>query len=44
LLCDFFEAVERACDQEGVLFEFDAEDVEIDIEAEDDDDEAQITE
>jgi hypothetical protein len=44
LLCDFFEAVERACNQEGVLFEFDAEDVELDIETEEDDDEAKITE
>jgi hypothetical protein len=43
LLCDFFEAVERACNQEGVPFEFDAEEVELEIEAEDDD-EAKITE
>lgn len=41
LLCDFFEAVKRACEQEGDLFEFDAEDVEIEAE---DDDEAKITE
>jgi hypothetical protein len=43
LLCDFFDAVKRACEQEGVLFEFDAGDVELEIEAEDDDD-AEITE
>ncbi len=44
LLCDFFDAVERACNQESVPFEFDAEDVELDIEAEEDDDEAKIAE
>ena len=44
LLCDFFDVVERACNQEGMLFEFDAEDVELDIEAEEDDDEAKIAE
>ena len=43
LLCDFFEAVRRACEQEGELFEFNAEDVELEIEAEDDD-EAKIIE
>ncbi len=35
LICDFFEAVEMACRTEGVPFEFDAEDVE--LEPEDDD-------
>lgn len=29
LICDFFDAVERACKQEGVPFEFSAEDVEL---------------
>jgi hypothetical protein len=43
LLCDFFKAVERACEQEGVPFEFDAEAVELEIETEDDD-EANIPE
>ena len=37
LICDFFAAVEQACDHEGVAFEFEAEDVE--LEPEDDDDE-----
>ena len=32
LLCDFFAAVERACESEGVAFEFDAEDVELEME------------
>lgn len=35
LVCDFFAAVEMACRQEGVPFEFEAEDVE--LEPEDDD-------
>lgn len=29
VICDFFEAVEMACRQESVLFEFEAEDVEL---------------
>lgn len=37
LLCDFFKAVEWACEQEGVPFEFDAEAIELEIETEDDD-------
>ena len=28
LICDFFDAVERACRQEGVAFEFVGEDIE----------------
>lgn len=44
LLGDFFGAVQRACELEGELFEFDAEAVELEIEAEEDDDEANITE
>ena len=34
LICDFFDAVERACRREGVPFEFEAEDVELDQEDE----------
>ena len=30
LICDFFDAVERACRQEGVAFEFETEDLELD--------------
>ena len=36
LICDFFAAIEQACQQEGVAFEFEAE--EVDLEMEDDDD------
>jgi hypothetical protein len=36
LICDFFAAVERACIQEGVAFEFETEDVELDLEDDDD--------
>jgi Family of unknown function (DUF6516) len=43
LICDFFEAVENACKQEGLAFEFDTEEVELETEMEDDDD-AKITE
>lgn len=32
LICDFFDVVERACRDEGVHFEFDAEDVELEPE------------
>ena len=35
LICDFFAAVEMACRQEGVPFEFEAEDVEREPEDED---------
>jgi hypothetical protein len=42
LICDFFAAVEQACKQEGVPFEFDTDEVE--LEAEEDDDGTQITE
>ena len=35
LICDFFTAVEMACGQEGVPFEFEAKDIE--LEPEDDD-------
>lgn len=38
LICDFFAAVERACEMEGVAFEFDAEAVELIDEPEDEDD------
>jgi hypothetical protein len=37
LICDFFAAVEQACRQEGVAFDFFDEDIEL----EDDDDEAE---
>lgn len=36
LICDFFAAVERACRQEGVKFEFDATEVELELEDEND--------
>lgn len=35
LICDFFTAVENACKQVGVAFEFDTEDVELDEETDD---------
>lgn len=40
LLCDFFTAIERVCQQEGIPFEFEASEVE--LEAEDDDDGTQV--
>jgi YD repeat-containing protein len=40
LICDFFAAVERACRQEGVPFEFAAEDVELGREEDDGADES----
>ena len=45
LIVDFFDAVERACKLEGMEFEIDHDEVELDtqIEAEDDDD-AKVTE
>jgi hypothetical protein len=43
LICDFFEAVENACKQEGLAFEFNTEEVELETEMEDYDD-AKITE
>ncbi len=36
LICDFFDAVEMACRQEGVPFEFGAEDAELELEDDDD--------
>ena len=36
LICDFFAAVEQACRQEGVKFEFDATKVELELEDEND--------
>lgn len=42
LICDFFAAVEDACRQEDVPFEFEADEVE--LEAEEDDDGTQVTE
>lgn len=36
LICDFFAAVEQACAQERVPFEFEAEEVELEIEEDDD--------
>jgi len=36
LICDFFAAIERACAEEGVAFEFEADEIELEI-AEDDD-------
>jgi hypothetical protein len=41
LVCDFFVAVEQACRQEGVPFEFAAEEVELEME---DDDDADVPE
>jgi len=41
LICDFFAAVEQACKQEDVPFEFEADEVE--LEAEEDDDGTQVT-
>ena len=38
LIGDFFDAVEQACRQEGVAFEFDAEEIELEDETEDDED------
>ena len=38
LICDFFDAVERACRQEGMTFEFDTTEVELQVEDEDDTD------
>ena len=43
LICDFFAAVERACETEGVPFEFDAEEVELE-ELEEYDDDPQVAE
>lgn len=40
LICDFFAAVERACQHEGAAFEFAAEEVE--LEMEDDDNDTQV--
>ena len=42
LICDFFAAIEQACTEEGVPFEFEAD--EIDLEVEEDDDDTQIAE
>jgi hypothetical protein len=42
LLVDFFDAVEQACKQSDVAFEFDPDEVEVEAE-EDDDDGTQIT-
>lgn len=39
LICNFFDAVEKACRQEGVPFEFDAEEIELDPEDDDGTDE-----
>ena len=36
LLCDFFDEVERACKSEGVTFEFDTDEVELEEEGDDD--------
>lgn len=41
LICDFFAAVEQACKQEEVPFEFEADEVE--FEAEEDDDDTQVS-
>jgi hypothetical protein len=43
LICDFFAAVERACETEGIPFEFDAEEVELE-ELEEYDDGPQVAE
>jgi hypothetical protein len=37
LICDFFAAVEQACRQEGIPFEFEADDIEVRVEEDDDD-------
>src|SRR5690348_13630439 len=36
LICDFFAVVEQGCRHEGVAFEFDAEEVELEMENDDD--------
>lgn len=36
LICDFFAAVESACEQERVAFEFETEEVDLDLESDDD--------
>jgi hypothetical protein len=36
LICDFFAAIERACEEEGVAFEFETEAVDLDLESDDD--------
>jgi hypothetical protein len=38
LICDFFNSIELACRQEGVPFEFAAEEVELEMEDDDDPD------
>jgi hypothetical protein len=38
LIGDYFAAVEQACRQEGVAFEFDAEEIELEDETENDED------
>lgn len=43
LICDFFTAVERACEAEGAPFDFDAEEVELE-ELEEYDDDPQVAE
>jgi len=42
LICDFFAAIEQACKEEGVPFEFEADEVELEVE--EDDDDTQISE
>ena len=36
LICDFFAAVERACQEEDVAFEFEAGEIELELENDDD--------
>lgn len=36
LICDFFAAVEQACRREGVPFEFEAEEIELEVQDDDD--------
>lgn len=36
LICDFFAAVERACAEEGVAFEFESDEIELEFEEDDD--------
>lgn len=36
LISDFFAAVERACSQDGIAFEFDSDEVDLDLESDDD--------
>jgi len=42
LICDFFAAVEQACERKNIAFEFETEEVELEVD-EDDDNDTQVT-